>query len=91
MAGKQGTGRKKGGNVVGDHRELYRGHEIIIPTDERRKRIFIDGRPVKWGETGGTYYLDVYAYDRGRTLDETIKRYIDSLENASSNAGKEVE
>lgn len=90
MAGKQGAGRKKGGNAEGDRREIYKGHEIIIPSDERRKRIFIDGRPVKWGQAGETYYLDVYAYDRGKTLDETIKRYIDYLEKVS-NVGKEVE
>jgi len=62
---------------------MYKGHEIFDPKDERRKKIFIDGRPVKWGETGGTYYLDVYAYDRGKTLDETVKRYLDSLQKAT--------
>lgn len=71
--------------------EAYKGHEILYPHDERRKKIFIDGRPVKWGETGGTYYLDVYAYDRGQTLDETIKRYIDYLEKIGSTVDKEVE
>ena len=72
-------------------RETYKGHEIMYPRDERRKKVFIDGRPVKWGETGGTYYLDVYAYDRGRTLDETIMRYIDFLDKAASSGRREDE
>jgi hypothetical protein len=67
-------------------KETYKGHEIIYPADERRKKIFIDGRPAKWGEAGGTYYLDVYAYDRGDTLEETVKRYIDYLEKAGKEA-----
>jgi len=60
----------------------YKGHETVYPEDRKRKKIFIDGRPVKWGEAGGTYYLDVYAYDRGGTLEETVKRYIDYLGKA---------
>lgn len=72
-------------------KKTYKGHEIVYPLDERRKKIFIDGRPVTWGETGGTYYLDVYAFDRGRDLDETVKRYIDYLEKSGGKARKEVE
>jgi hypothetical protein len=70
-------------------KETYQGHEIVYPRDERRKKIFIDGRPVRWGKAGETYYLDVYAYDRGGTLEETVKRYIGYLDRASK-AGKEV-
>lgn len=73
-SGKGARAESGGANV---RRETYNGHEIVIPLDEKRKKIFIDGRPVHWGETGGTVYLDVYAYDRGRTLDETVKRYLD--------------
>jgi hypothetical protein len=64
-------------------KETYKGHEIVIPEDQRRKKIFIDGRPVRWSELRGSFYLDVYAYDRGRTLEETIKRYIDYLEKCA--------
>jgi hypothetical protein len=67
----------------------YKGHEIFYPEDQRRKKIFIDGRPVQWGEAGGTYYLDVYAYDRGSTLEETVKRYIDYLDKLSATARQE--
>jgi hypothetical protein len=56
--------------------ERYDGHEVVYPLDERRASIFIDGRPVRWGKAGNTYYLEVYAYDRGASLEETVKRYI---------------
>lgn len=69
-------------------RETYNGHEILIPLDEKRKKLFIDGRPVQWGEASGTYYLDVYAYDRGATLDETIKRYLDYLDKTAGRPRK---
>ena len=81
--------RDKSSGGADVRKETYKGHEIVYPRDERRKKIFIDGRPVKWGETGGAYYLDVYAYDRGRSLDETVKRYIDYREKAGK-ARKEV-
>lgn len=71
---------KRGGGAVPGRKETYKGHEILYPDDQRRRKIFIDGRPVKWGEAGDTFYLDVYAYDRGRTLEDTVKRYIDYLE-----------
>jgi hypothetical protein len=71
-------------------KESVQGHEIIYPRDERRKKIFIDGRPVKWGKAGETYYLDVYAYDRGETLEETVKRYIAYLEKKGGRGKKEV-
>lgn len=90
MVSKKKTERKDRDERREDRRETYKGYEIIIPGDERRKRIFINGRPIKWGKASDTYYLDVYAYDRGKTLDETIRRYIDSLEKAG-NIGKEPE
>jgi hypothetical protein len=58
-------------------RETYKGHEIVYSPDERRKRIFIDGRPRRYGQAGDEFYLDVYAYDRAKTLEEVIKRYLD--------------
>jgi hypothetical protein len=58
-------------------RETYRKHEIIFPADEQRKRIYIDGRPVRYGQAGDQFYLDVYAYDRGKSLKDVIKRYLD--------------
>jgi hypothetical protein len=65
----------------GERRQTYKGHEVVIPDDERGKRISIDGRSVHYGVTdGGEYYLDVYAYDRAKSLDEVVKRYIDYLE-----------
>lgn len=74
--------KKRQKNTAGAdaRRETYKGHEILVPEDQRRKKIFVDGRPVKWGNVGGKYYLDVYAYDPGKSLDDTVKRYIDSLE-----------
>ena len=71
-------------------RETYNGHEIIFPLDDKRKKIFIDGRPVHWGEASGEYYLDVYAYERGRTLDETIKRYLDYRDKTTARARREA-
>lgn len=64
-------------------REDYNGHEIVYPRDDRRKKIFIDGRPVTWGEAGGTFYLDVYAYDRGETLEDTVQRYLDYVDRVA--------
>ena len=73
--------KKKRASLPGERRENYKGHEIVIPTDERRKRISIDGRSVYFGVTaGGEYFLDKYAYDPAKSLDEVIKRYIDYLE-----------
>jgi hypothetical protein len=72
-------------------KETYKGHEILFPRDQRRKKIFIDGRPVNWGEANGTFYLDVYAYDRGETLDETIQRYLNYLDQSGSKAAQEVQ
>ncbi|MCA1579458.1 MAG: hypothetical protein LC794_19100 [Acidobacteria bacterium] len=70
-------------------RETYNGHEIVIPTDERSKRISIDGRSVYYGVTnGGEYYLDKYAYDRAKSLDEVIKRYVDYLDRVEK-SGRE--
>lgn len=71
-----------------DKRREYRGHEVVFPADERRKRIFIDGRPVKYGLAGGEYYLHAYAYDRADSLEEVVRRYIDYLEGAEKR-GKE--
>jgi hypothetical protein len=84
---KREKGPRAGGADV--RRETYKGHEILYPRDERRKKIFIDGRPVKWGEAGGTFYLNVYAYDRGQTLEETVKRYIGYLDKTGKGARKE--
>ena len=51
-------------------REAYAGHEIVLPTDERNKRLSIDGRTVYYRiNARGEYYLDKYAYDRAKSLD----------------------
>jgi hypothetical protein len=71
-------------------RESYKGHEILFPQDERGKRIYIDGRPVHYGLAGDEYYLDVYAYDRAKSLEEVIKRYIDHLERTQGRKDKEA-
>lgn len=68
-------------------RETYRGHEIFFPDDPRRKRIFVDGRPVRHGTAGGKHYLDVYAYDRADSLDDVVRRYIDYLEPRDDKSG----
>jgi len=82
MDKKKKNGRTKSrASSEGERREAYNGHEIVIPIDERRKRISIDGRSVHYGVTDtGQYYLDKYAYDRAKSLDEVIKRYIDYLD-----------
>lgn len=65
-------------------RKTYKGHEIVIPTDERNKRISIDGRTVYYAVNArGEYYLDKYAFDPAKTLDEVIKRYIDYLDRVA--------
>lgn len=78
-----------GSGAVSVRKQTYKGHEILYPQDQPRRKIFIDGRPVKWGEAGGTFYLDVYAYDRGKTLEDTVKRYIDFLDTPGKR-GKEA-
>lgn len=87
--------RKKGGAdkprpaLPEVRREKYNGHEIVIPTDERNKRISIDGRSIYYGVTdGGEYYLDTYAFDRAKSLDEVIKRYLDYLDRVEK-SGRE--
>lgn len=65
-------------------RETYNGHEIVIPTDERNKRISIDGRTVYYAVNAkGEYYLDKYSFDPAKTLDEVIKRYLDYLDRVA--------
>lgn len=65
-------------------RETYNGHEIVIPTDERNKRISIDGRTVYYAVNArGEYYLDKYAFDPAKTLDDVIKRYLDYLDRVA--------
>ena len=76
----------------GERRQTYKGHAVVIPDDERGKRISIDGRSVHYGVTdGGEYYLDVYAYDRAKSLDEVVKRYIDYLGRTAERRKKEEE
>ena len=65
-------------------RETYNGHEIVIPRDERHKRLSIDGRAVYYAVNArGEYYLNKYAFDPAKSLDEVIKRYIDHLDAAA--------
>lgn len=65
-------------------RETYNGHEIVIPKDERNKRISIDGRTVYYAVNAkGEYYLDKYSFDPAKTLDEVIKRYLDYLDRVA--------
>jgi hypothetical protein len=82
MVTKKSRSRYKARAPVADKsRKTYKGHEIVIPDAEGRKRISIDGRSLYYGVTdGGEYYLDAYAYDRAKSLDEVVKRYIDYLE-----------
>lgn len=73
-------GPEKRAALPGVRRQTYNDHEIVIPTDEKSKRVSIDGRAVYFDVTAsGEYYLDKYAYDRAKSLDEVIKRYLDYL------------
>ena len=86
---KKGGADKPRPTLPNVRREQYNGHEIVIPTDERSKRISIDGRSVYYGVTnGGEYYLDKYAYDRAKSLDEVVKRYVDYLDRVEK-SGRE--
>jgi hypothetical protein len=72
---------KAGPSLPDQRRETYNGHEVVIPIDERNKRISVDGRSVRYDVTDrGEFYLDKYAYDRAKSLDEVIKRYLDHLD-----------
>ena len=65
-------------------RETYNGHEIVIPKDERNKRLSIDGRTVYYSvDARGEYYLDKYAYDPAKSLEEVIKRYVNHLDRVA--------
>ena len=54
----------------------YNGHIVVFPANERQRRIFIDERPVLYGRVGDQYYLSVYAYEPGDTLEAVIKSYL---------------
>jgi hypothetical protein len=65
-------------------RETINGHEIVIPTEKGNKRLSIDGRTVYYAlNARGEYYLDKYAYDPGKTLDDVIKRYLAHLDRVA--------
>ena len=65
-------------------RETINGHEIVIPTDERNKRLSVDGRTVYYAVNArGEYYLDKYAFDPAKTLDDVIKRYVEYLDRVA--------
>jgi len=70
-------------------RMTYKGHEVLYPQDETKTKNFIDGRPVRWGKAGASFYLDVYAFDRGESLDDTVKRYLDYLNKVDGTRKKE--
>jgi hypothetical protein len=89
MAGRKHGGRAAKGALPEPRRENYKGHEIVYPTDERRNRFFIDGRPVRYGQAGDEYYLDVYAFDRAKTLEEVIRRYLDYKDRVREHGSKE--
>ena len=75
MPGKARSTRVSAARKRESRRENYNGHEIVYP-EERKRRFFIDGRPVVYGVAGDTYYLNVYAYEPGDTLEEVIKNYL---------------
>ncbi|MET7904975.1 hypothetical protein [Streptomyces sp. NPDC005336] len=66
--------------VVEGRSETYRGHAIFLPADDRHRKVFVDGRPVRYGRIGDAFYLDVYAYDPGASPVDVVRRYIDHLE-----------
>lgn len=81
MSKRKSDDPEKRAALPGVRRETYNDHEIVIPTDDKSKRISIDGRAIYFDiTTNGEYYLDKYAYDRAKSLDEVIKRYLDYLD-----------
>lgn len=89
MAGRTRGKRASATALPKPRREKYKGHEIVYPSDGRRKRLFIDGRPVLYGQVGDQYYLNVYAYDRAKTLEEVIRRYINYKDKVSQNSNRQ--
>lgn len=89
MAEKPGSSSSRrekasGTSSEAEERETYKGHEIVVVTDDPGRRIMIDGESFRYGRAGDDYYLDVYAYDRDRSLMGVAERYIDYRENAAA-------
>jgi hypothetical protein len=68
----------------GGERETYKGHEIVVVRDDPGRRIVIDGESFGYDRAGDEFYLDIYAYDRDRSLMAVAKRYIDFREEAAA-------
>lgn len=76
--------KASGTSSQGDERQTYKGHEIVVVRDDPGRRIVIDGESFGFGRARDDYYLDVYAYDRDRSLVAVAKRYIDFREEAAA-------
>lgn len=74
--------RKKPG--PGAERHTYKGHEIVITSDDPGRRVLVDDEPIRYGRVGDEFYLDVYAYNRDPSLLTVVRRYIDHIENAAA-------
>jgi hypothetical protein len=58
------------------HREIWKGHKIVIPREPRRT-VVIDDIPHRYGITGDCYYLERNPHDRAETLVGAVRSYID--------------
>jgi hypothetical protein len=73
-----------------DDREIYKGHEVLIPRGDPGRRVLIDGEPVRYGQIGDRYYLPAYAYDSDTSLVEVVRRFIDYRDAAAARRAKEA-
>jgi hypothetical protein len=64
------------------------GHRVMIPLDGPGRRVLIDDVPYRYGQAGGTYYLDAYAYDPADTLEELVRRYVDARDGRAGRDAK---
>lgn len=65
-------------------RHTYKGHEIVVTSDDPGRRVLVDDEPIRYGRVGEEFYLEVYAYDRDPSLLAVVRRYIDHRDQAAS-------
>ncbi len=58
------------------HREVWKGHRIVIPRGPL-KTVVIDGVPHRYAIAGDCYYLERHPHDRAETLLGAVRRYLD--------------
>jgi hypothetical protein len=63
---------------MGKKSEEYKKHRIELRESEGRLMLFIDKKPVHYGQLpDGRYFLNEYAFDWGDDLLALARRYID--------------